>query len=239
MLSIQNLSVFGNFSKILAKNISFHINSAEIFCMLGVNGAGKTSIAKAMTGHLRCTANEILLNNDSLKGLNAHKIAQKRVAYVTEEKQIIQTLSVLEHLEIAQTVDSYFQDRVKMKAQLDDIYTLFPVLYERKKQQASLLSGGEQQMLCLAMALIKEPLLLILDEPSQGLSVKVVDQFFKILHSLKEKGLHILLIEQNLHHALSIADRGIVIQNGMIVLEGDGDFLKNHPELKRICLGID
>ncbi|MBP9752900.1 MAG: ABC transporter ATP-binding protein [Proteobacteria bacterium] len=238
MFDVQNLSVFGNFGKKLAKDITFKIQKGEIFCLLGVNGAGKTSIAKAIAGHLDYLADKIDLNNESLKNLKSFDIAKKGLSYVSEEKQIIASLTVLEHLEVVLTVDSFFRDQKKRAERYDFIFNLFPILFERKKQLATHLSGGEQQMLCLALALIKNPYFLILDEPSQGLSVKVLDQFLKILIALKEKGLSILLIEQNIYHATEIADKGAIIQNGSIILSGDTSSLKNHPDFKKICLGL-
>lgn len=237
MFEAKNLIVYSKNHQILIKNISFEIKKGEILLLLGVNGSGKTSLALALTGHLPYEADHLKLNNISLKGMPPHDIAKQGISFVTEEKLLFQDLSVQENLEVVMTVKGIFLKKQIIKERLDFVFSLFPRLYERQNQKSKTLSGGEQQMLALSRALMLDPLLLILDEPSQGLSIQMIDIFFKTLDKLKSNGLSILLIEQNTSHALDIGDSAIVLRNGDVVLKGSASEVKNTNDLMKIFLG--
>ena len=234
ILEVNDLNVYyGGIHAI--KNISFEIKKGEIVSLIGANGAGKTSTLHAISGLIPIKAGEISLNGMNVTNIEAHKLVTQGMAHVPEGRRIFTELTVLENLEMgAYTRNDYSQ----IKEDMEEMFKLFPRLAERKKQLAGTMSGGEQQMLAMARALMSKPSLLILDEPSMGLAPLFVQEIFKIIEKVnKEQGVTVLLVEQNANMALSIADRGYVLETGQIILEGTGKELITNPEIKKAYLG--
>lgn len=234
ILEVNDLNVYyGGIHAI--KNISFEIKKGEIVSLIGANGAGKTSTLHAISGLIPIKAGEISLNGMNVTNIEAHKLVTQGMAHVPEGRRIFTELTVLENLEMgAYTRNDYTQ----IKEDMEEMFKLFPRLAERKKQLAGTMSGGEQQMLAMARALMSKPTLLLLDEPSMGLAPLFVQEIFKIIEKVnKEQGVTVLLVEQNANMALSIADRGYVLETGQIILEGTGKELITNPEIKKAYLG--
>lgn len=234
ILEVNDLNVYyGGIHAI--KNISFEIKKGEIVSLIGANGAGKTSTLHAISGLIPIKAGEISLNGMNVTNIEAHKLVSQGMAHVPEGRRIFTELTVLENLEMgAYTRNDYAQ----IKEDMEEMFKLFPRLAERKKQLAGTMSGGEQQMLAMARALMSKPSLLLLDEPSMGLAPLFVQEIFKIIEKVnKEQGVTVLLVEQNANMALSIADRGYVLETGQIILEGTGKELITNPEIKKAYLG--
>ncbi len=234
ILEVNDLNVYyGGIHAI--KNISFEIKKGEIVSLIGANGAGKTSTLHAISGLIPIKAGEISLNGMNVTNIEAHKLVTQGMAHVPEGRRIFTELTVLENLEMgAYTRNDYSQ----IKEDMEEMFKLFPRLAERKKQLAGTMSGGEQQMLAMARALMSKPSLLLLDEPSMGLAPLFVQEIFKIIEKVnKEQGVTVLLVEQNANMALSIADRGYVLETGQIILEGTGKELITNPEIKKAYLG--
>ncbi len=234
ILEVNDLNVYyGGIHAI--KNISFEIKKGEIVSLIGANGAGKTSTLHAISGLIPIKAGEISLNGMNVTNIEAHKLVSQGMAHVPEGRRIFTELTVLENLEMgAYTRNDYTQ----IKEDMEEMFKLFPRLAERKKQLAGTMSGGEQQMLAMARALMSKPSLLLLDEPSMGLAPLFVQEIFKIIEKVnKEQGVTVLLVEQNANMALSIADRGYVLETGQIILEGTGKELITNPEIKKAYLG--
>ena len=234
ILEVNDLNVYyGGIHAI--KNISFEIKKGEIVSLIGANGAGKTSTLHAISGLIPIKAGEISLNGMNVTNIEAHKLVTQGMAHVPEGRRIFTELTVLENLEMgAYTRNDYSQ----IKEDMEEMFKLFPRLAERKKQLAGTMSGGEQQMLAMARALMSKPSLLLLDEPSMGLAPLFVQEIFKIIEKVnKEQGVTVLLVEQTATMALSIADRGYVLETGQIILEGTGKELITNPEIKKAYLG--
>ena len=234
ILEVNDLNVYyGGIHAI--KNISFEIKKGEIVSLIGANGAGKTSTLHAISGLIPIKAGEISLNGMNVTNIEAHKLVTQGMAHVPEGRRIFTELTVLENLEMgAYTRNDYTQ----IKEDMEEMFKLFPRLAERKKQLAGTMSGGEQQMLAMARALMSKPSLLLLHEPSMGLAPLFVQEIFKIIEKVnKEQGVTVLLVEQNANMALSIADRGYVLETGQIILEGTGKELITNPEIKKAYLG--
>ena len=234
ILNVSDLNVYyGGIHAI--KNISFNIKKGEIVSLIGANGAGKTSTLHAISGLVPIKAGEISLNGENITNIEAHKLIKKGMAHVPEGRRIFTQLTVVENLEMGAYTRN---NRDEIKADMEKMFKLFPRLAERKKQLAGTMSGGEQQMLAMARALMSKPKLLLLDEPSMGLAPLLVQEIFKIVERInKEEGVTILLVEQNANMALSIADRGYVLETGKIILEGTGKDLLTNPEIKKAYLG--
>ena len=234
ILNVSDLNVYyGGIHAI--KNISFNIKKGEIVSLIGANGAGKTSTLHAISGLVPIKAGEISLNGENITNIEAHKLIKKGMAHVPEGRRIFTQLTVVENLEMGAYTRN---DRDEIKADMEKMFKLFPRLAERKKQLAGTMSGGEQQMLAMARALMSKPSLLLLDEPSMGLAPLFVQEIFKIIEKVnKEQGVTVLLVEQNANMALSIADRGYVLETGQIILEGTGKELITNPEIKKAYLG--
>ena len=234
ILEVNDLNVYyGGIHAI--KNISFEIKKGEIVSLIGANGAGKTSTLHAISGLIPIKAGEISLNGTNVTNIEAHKLVTQGMAHVPEGRRIFTELTVLENLEMgAYTRNDYSQ----IKEDMEEMFKLFPRLAERKKQLAGTMSGGEQQMLAMARALMSRPSLLLLDEPSMGLAPLFVQEIFKIIEKVnKEQDVTVLLVEQNANMALSIADRGYVLETGQIILEGTGKELITNPEIKKAYFG--
>ena len=234
ILDVNDLNVYyGGIHAI--KNISFNIKKGEIVSLIGANGAGKTSTLHAISGLVPIKSGEISLNGENVTNIEAHKLVSLGMAHVPEGRRIFTELTVLENLEMGAYTRN---DTEQIKEDINHMFTLFPRLAERKKQLAGTMSGGEQQMLAMARALMSSPSLLLLDEPSMGLAPLLVQEIFNIIEKInKEENVTVLLVEQNANMALSIADRGYVLETGKIILEGTGKELLSNPEIKKAYLG--
>ncbi len=222
MLQVQSLSVTLGGAKILDQT-SFTVPTQGIMAILGLNGAGKTTLVKAIAGLVPFNAAEITFNNLSIQHLKSHEIAQKGIIYAPENKELFYGLSVQENLEVGALVKSLNPSKQDVQGLLQSVYDLFPKLKERCNQKVETLSGGEQQMVCIGRALMAQPKLLILDEPSQGLAPNIVHMLFEKIKMLAKSGMSIILNEQNIYAALAIADQAIVIENGAIIERGSAD----------------
>ena len=234
ILNVNDLNVYyGGIHAI--KNISFQIKKGEIVSLIGANGAGKTSTLHAISGLVPIKSGEISLNGENVTNIDAYKLVSRGMAHVPEGRRIFTELTVLENLEMGAFTRN---DAEQIKKDMEHMFSLFPRLAERKKQLAGTMSGGEQQMLAMARALMSSPSLLLLDEPSMGLAPLLVQEIFNIIERInKEENVTILLVEQNANMALSIADRGYVLETGKIILEGTGKELLTNPEIKKAYLG--
>lgn len=232
LLEVKNIKVYyGNINAI--KDISFEVNEGEIVTLIGANGAGKSSILNTVAGLIKPKSGEIIFDGQGIIGIPAHKIVSKGMALCPEGRRIFQQLSVKENLEMG----SYTRPANEVSESIEKVYELFPRLKERYKQIAGTLSGGEQQMLAMGRALMSKPRLMMLDEPSMGLAPILVEQIFDIINNLHKSGTTILLVEQNAQMALSIADRGYVMETGRIVTSGTGKGLLLDDAVKKAYLG--
>ena len=215
------------------KGVSFEVNPGEIVTLIGANGAGKSTTLQTISGLLHSRTGSIEFLGESLMGIPAHKIVAKGLAQVPEGRRIFLQMTVEENLQMG----AYTRSGAGIDQDLEKVYTHFPRLMERRRQIAGTLSGGEQQMLAMGRALMSRPKLLMLDEHSMGLAPILVEQIFEIIRTLHKAGTTILLVEQNAQAALSIADRGYVLETGRIVTSGTGQELLASPEIKRAYLG--
>lgn len=233
MLEVSNLKV--NYGMIQAiKGISFKVEEGEIIALIGANGAGKTTTLHTVSGLLKAREGSILFNGKELTKTQTHKIVEMGMAHVPEGRRIFQQLTVYENLILGAYTRS---DKKEIAENLEMIYKRFPRLEERKKQIAGTLSGGEQQMLAMGRALMSNPKIVLMDEPSMGLSPLLVSEIFDIIQSINKSGTTVLLVEQNAKKALSIANRAYVLETGKIVLEGDAKELMNNDQIKKAYLG--
>ena len=215
------------------KGVSFEVNPGEVVTLIGTNGAGKSTTLQTVSGLLHSRTGSIEFLGENLMGVPAHKVVAKGLAQVPEGRRVFLQMTVEENLEMG----AYTRSGGDIDADLEKVYAYFPRLMERRRQIAGTLSGGEQQMLAMGRALMSRPKLLMLDEPSMGLAPILVEQIFKIIQTLHEAGTTILLVEQNAQAALSIADRGYVLETGKIVTSGTGTELLASPEIKKAYLG--
>lgn len=234
MLEIRGLNVSYERVQVLW-DISFNIEEGEVVTLLGSNGAGKSTTVKTIQGLLNPGSGSIRFMNRSIDGLPAYKIVEEGIALVPEGREIFPKMSVLENLILGAYVS---RAREVQKDRLEWVFNLFPTLEERKEQLAGTMSGGEQQMLAIARALMSKPKLLMLDEPSLGLAPVIVLQVFDIIKKLKEESVTVLLVEQNVHHALEISDRAYIMEKGRIILEGKGSDLINNHYVREAYLGM-
>ena len=229
MLEIKNLVVrYGMIEAI--KGISFHVNDGEIVTLIGSNGAGKTTTMHAISGLIKPSEGSITLNGTDLIKTPSHKIVTLGLAQVPEGRRVFAEQSVKENLLLGAY---YRKDKVEIEKDLKYVYDLFPRLRERENQPAGTLSGGEQQMLAMGRALMARPKILLLDEPSMGLSPLLVKEIFRIIEEINRKGTTILLVEQNAKMALAIADRAYVLETGKITLEGTGEELSASEQVRK------
>ena len=234
MLNIKDLNVAYEKVQVLW-DVSFNITEGEVVTLLGSNGAGKSTTVKTIQGLLKPKSGSIRFMDKPIGGLPAYKIVSEGIALVPEGREIFPKMSVLENLILGAYVS---RAKDLQDESLEWVFKLYPKLDERKKQLAGTMSGGEQQMLAIARALMSKPKLLILDEPSFGLAPVVVLQVFDIIKKLREEGVTVLLVEQNVHHALEISDRAYVLEKGRIIREGKGSELLNDKYVKEAYLGM-
>ncbi|HEM4927813.1 TPA: ABC transporter ATP-binding protein [Streptococcus suis] len=233
MLKVKNLSV--NYGVIEAvKDVSFEVNEGEVVTLIGANGAGKTSILRTISGLVRPSAGTISFLGNEIQKVPARKIVADGLSQVPEGRHVFAGLTVMENLEMGAFLRN---NREENQANLKKIFARFPRLEERKNQDAATLSGGEQQMLAMGRALMSQPKLLLLDEPSMGLAPIFIQEIFDIIQDIQKQGTTVLLIEQNANKALAIADRGYVLETGKVVLSGTGKELLASEEVKKAYLG--
>jgi len=233
MLEVKDLSVF--FGNIRALHgISFNVQEGEIVTLIGANGAGKTTTLRTISALNRPTGGEILFRERPITGMKPHKIVSMGISHVPEGRRIIGNLSVMENLMMGAYTRT---DRAEIQASLEEVFQRFPRLKERSRQLAGTLSGGEQQMLAIGRALMAKPVLLLLDEPSMGLSPILVEEIFNIITTINQQGTTVLLVEQNAYMALQIASRAYVLESGRIVLSGDSRELQANEGVRAAYLG--
>lgn len=236
MIRVENLSV--NYGYITAlQDVSFQINRGEIVTLIGSNGAGKTTSLMAISGMVLKQAGKVFFEDKDITNAAPDRIVKMRVCHVPEGRKVFPALSVYENL-IAGTIGNPKLKKAQINALLEQVYELFPRLRERRTQSGGTLSGGEQQMLAIARGLMMDPSIVMLDEPSLGLAPIVVEEIFGLIQRINKSGKTILLIEQNASMALSIADRGYVLENGRVVLTGSGRELISNPEVQKAYLGV-
>lgn len=233
MLEIKDLQVYYGVIQAI-KKVSFKVNEGEIIALIGANGAGKTTILHTITGLISPKEGEILYDGVDLRKSPAHKIVSMGLAHVPEGRRVFSQLTVHENLLMGAYTRS---DKNEIDNTLQQVFKRFPRLEERKGQMAGTLSGGEQQMLAMGRALMSKPRIILMDEPSMGLSPILVEEVFDIIQSINKSGTTVLLVEQNANKALSIAHRAYVLETGNIVLEGDAKELMNDESVKKAYLG--
>ncbi|SFE51334.1 abc transporter [Trichococcus pasteurii] len=233
MLKVKNLSVhYGMIQAI--KDISFEVNEGEIVTLIGANGAGKSTILRTISGLVKPSSGEIEYLGKPIHNVATRKIVEQGIAQVPEGRHVFKGLTVQENLDLGSFTR---KDKQNLAGDLEAVFERFPILRERKNQDAATLSGGEQQMLAMGRALMTKPKLLLLDEPSMGLAPIFIKEIFHIIQDIQKQGTTILLIEQNANVALQIANRGYVLETGNIVLTGTGEELLASDEVQKAYLG--
>ncbi len=233
MLELKNLNVFYGGIHAL-KDVSLEINPGEIVTLIGSNGSGKTTTLRTISGLEKAKSGEIIYENQDILKKSASDIVKMGISHVPEGRRVFSTMSVLENIEMGAYTRN---DKEQIKKDIKHVFELFPILYERRTQNAINLSGGEQQMLVTGRALLSRPKLLLLDEPSMGLAPIIVSEIFEIIKNINKEGTTVLLVEQNAQMALQSADRAYIIKNGNIELEGSAKDLLNNDIVKKAYLG--
>ena len=232
MLNVNGINVY--YGAIHAvRDVSLQVNEGEIVTIIGANGAGKSTVLKTIVGLLRTKTGSLLFEGENISTLSPAQIVSRGIALVPEGRRVFPRLSVEDNL----ILGAYARKDGDVAKDMQHIYEMFPRLFERKKQQAGTLSGGEQQMLATGRGLMSRPRLLLLDEPSMGLAPLLVKQIFETIMDINNQGTTILLVEQNAHMALSIADRGYVLETGAIVLAGEAESLAGNDQVRQAYLG--
>ncbi|MBX9480382.1 high-affinity branched-chain amino acid ABC transporter ATP-binding protein LivF [Yersinia enterocolitica] len=232
MLSFNQVSA--HYGKIQALHqVSLHIQQGEIVTLIGANGAGKTTLLGTLCGEPRATEGSIIFGEQNITGWQTARIMREAIAIVPEGRRVFSRMTVEENL----AMGGFFADRQQYQQRIERVYDLFPRLFERRVQRAGTMSGGEQQMLAIGRALMSQPKLLLLDEPSLGLAPIIILQIFDTIQQLREEGMTIFLVEQNANQALKLADRGYVLENGRIVLEDTGAALLANEAVRSAYLG--
>ena len=232
MLTVTDINVYyGNIHAI--RNVSFDVSTGEIVTLIGANGAGKSTILKTVSGMLRTKTGSVSFKDSDIGALAPHTIVKRGLAHVPEGRRVFQRMSVQQNLEMG----NYINHRRELQEGMENVFSRFPRLKERRKQVAGTLSGGEQQMLAIGRALMSSPTLLMLDEPSMGLAPLLVEQIFDIIKELNEAGVTILLVEQNARMALSVAHRGYVLETGHILTSATASALMADDTVRRAYLG--
>ena len=233
MLEVRNLEVAYDGLTALA-GVSLTVGTGEIVALVGANGAGKTTLLRSITGFLRPRAGVIRLDGQDLASVPRHEVVSRGVALAPEGRRLFGRMTVAENLELGAYLP---QARVEMRQRLERVYATFPRLRERRRQLAHSLSGGEQQMVAIGRALMTGPRLLLLDEPSLGLAPQMVETIFRVLETIHEAGLALLLVEQNVQAALGLAERAYILEGGRVAGEGEGRALLADPAVRRAYLG--
>ena len=233
MLEIRDLEVFYGMIQAI-KGVSFEVNEGEVIALIGANGAGKTTILHTITGLLTPKKGQVIFEGQDITKVPAHKIVSLGMAHFPEGRRVFSHLSVYQNLKMGAYTR---KDKDEIEKTLETVYKRFPRLEERKNQIAGTLSGGEQQMLAMGRALMSHPRIILMDEPSMGLSPILVNEIFDIIQSVSASGTTVLLVEQNAKKALSIADRAYVLETGNIVMSGDAKELMNDDSIKKAYLG--
>ena len=234
MLEIKTIHVFYGDVQVLW-DVSFHVEEKEILCLVGANGAGKSTALRTISGLLKPSRGTILFQGSPLTEMPNHKIVDLGIVHVPEGRRLFPEMTVEENLIMGSLAP---RAKGKRNQTLKEVYRLFPRLEERRKQVAQTLSGGEQQMCAIGRGLMGLPVILLLDEPSLGLSPILVQETFRIIRQINNEGVTVLLVEQNVKHTLSICNRAYVLENGRIALQGTGRELLNHPQVREAYLGI-
>ena len=233
MLEVKNLSVhYGMIQAV--RNVDFKVNEGEIVSLIGANGAGKSTILKTLSGLIHPSEGEIVYLGENIASTSARKIVEKGLVQVPEGRHVFPGLTVKENLELGAFLR---KDKEEIQKDMEAVFERFPILKERKDQDAQTLSGGEQQMLAMGRALMSRPKLLLLDEPSMGLAPIFIREIFKIIQEIQKTGATVLLIEQNAKMALSISNRAYVLETGSVVLSGSGQELLESDEIQKAYLG--
>ncbi|MEJ2169462.1 MAG: ABC transporter ATP-binding protein [Desulfobacterales bacterium] len=234
MLEVRNINTF--YGKIQALwGVSLNIGEAEIVALVGANGAGKTTLLKTISGMLRPASGRIEFLGDRIDGLQSHAIVELGMSHIPESRKLFPDMSVRENLELGAYCERVWKHK---REALNEVYELFPVLKSRQRQLARTLSGGEQQMVAIGRGLMSRPRLCIIDEPSSGLAPKVVDEIFQIIQRLRDQGIAVFLIEQNVQQTLEIAERAYVLENGRIILAGESAKLLQEDFIRKAYLGL-
>lgn len=234
MLEVEKLNVNRGELQVVW-DVSLKVDKGEIAALIGANGAGKSTLLSTVAGLYRPSSGVIRFNGNEINGLAPYRVVDLGISFVPEDRKIFSHMTVRENLKLG----SYSsRAKAKMKENLERVYEVFPVLKERKNQMTMTLSGGEQRMLAIARGLMSDPVLLILDEPSQGLSPKLTIEVFKAVEELGNRGLSILLAEQNVYYALKVADEAYVMETGRITLHGEGEELSKNKYVKEAFLGL-
>ena len=235
LLELRNVqSFYGNVQAL--RGISLRVDRGEIVTLLGANGAGKSTTLRTISGLVQATAGEVLLEGTAITRAGPEAIARRGIAHVPEGRRVFPGLTVHENIMIG-TSNRGRLPRRQMEAEVDEMYEIFPDLKRLSKALGWSLSGGQQQMLALARGLMAKPKVLLLDEPSLGLAPIIVQQLFAVIRDIRKRGMTVLLVEQNAHMALSVADRGYVLENGSLIVEGTPNQLLNNDEVRAAYLG--
>ncbi len=234
LLEVKNLNAGYGFLQIL-RDVSLSVKNGEYVCLIGPNGAGKSTTLKTIAGLISPSSGDIIFKGEAIAGIGGHKVARKGIVLVSEEMNLFTNMSVLENLLMGAYTE---KDKKKINQLLEDTFSLFPRLAERKNQLAGTMSGGERKMLAIARGLMSDPALLLVDEPSFGLAPQLTASVFESLNQLVKAGLTILLVEQNVTQTLAVTDRGYVLENGRIGLEGESNELACDPHVRKVFLGV-
>ncbi len=233
LLKVSGLKVgYGGIQAV--KGVDFEVHEGELVTLIGSNGAGKTTTMKAITGGLPFTEGDIEYLGKSIKGQGAWDLVQQGLAMVPEGRGVFTRMTILENLAMGAYIRN---DKAEIASDVDMVFEIFPRLKERKDQLAGTMSGGEQQMLAMGRALMSRPKVLLLDEPSMGLSPIMVDKIFEVVKDVSSKGVTVLLVEQNASRALGVADRGYVMDSGLITMSGDAKIMLSDPKVREAYLG--
>jgi branched-chain amino acid transport system ATP-binding protein len=234
LLDVQSLTT--SYRGLIAiSGVSLNVNEGEIVAVAGANGAGKSTLLKSISGMEKAREGAITFAGEPIQAMPAHEITARGLAYVPENRRLFPRLSVADNLRLGSYL---YRKRADRNAPLEQVFTLFPRLKERLPQRAETLSGGEQQMLAIGRALMTRPRLLMLDEPSQGIMPKLVDEIFQAVLTIRKTGVTVLIVEQRLAESLEIADRAYVLQTGRVVLSGTAAQVRDNPDIRRAYLGM-
>ncbi len=234
MLEIQNLSAAYGMVQILY-DVNFKVEEKEILSIIGPNGAGKTTLVKTIMGFLHPTSGSIKFKGENIEKLPAYEIVKKGLTMIPEGREVFPRMSVEDNLMLGAYV---LKDKEQIKKNKENVFEIFPVMKKKEKALAQTLSGGEQQMLVICRSLMSKPQLLILDEPSLGLAPIIVEKVLDTIRTINDEGVTVLLVEQNIHDSLNVADRGYVLEEGKIVLEGKSRELLSNSHIKEVYLGL-